>query len=118
MVKFSSNRLDFVFQALSDPTRRGFLREIHGGPKSLSALAARGKVSLPLAAKHVAVLERAGLVRSSKDGRVRTCRFEPGPLQEAGDWIRKYETYWEAGLDRLAEMLEAEVEEIEDGSND
>lgn len=117
MVKFSPNRLDFVFHALSDQTRRGFLREIHGGPKSLSTLANGAGVSLPLAAKHISVLERAGLVRSSKDGRVRTCRFDPAPLQEAGDWIRKYETFWEAGLDRLAAMLEAEVEGNENGSN-
>ncbi|HRK21964.1 MAG TPA: helix-turn-helix transcriptional regulator, partial [Fimbriimonadaceae bacterium] len=87
------------------------------GPKSLSTLAQGAGISLPLATKHVAVLERAGLVHSSKDGRVRTCRFDPGPLQEAGDWIRKYETYWEAGLDRLAAMLEAEMEGNEDGSN-
>lgn len=116
MVKFLPNRLDFVFHALADQTRRGFLREIHNGPKSLSALANRQGVSLPLAAKHLAVLERAGLVQTTKDGRVRTCRLDPEPLREAGDWIRKYETYWEAGLDRLAAMLEAEAEGNEDGS--
>lgn len=107
MVKYASSRLDGVFHALSDPTRRAFVREVSGGPKSLGALAERSSVSLPLATKHLAVLQKAGLVSTTKDGRVRTCRFEPGAMQEANEWIRKYEHFWEAGLARMAEFMEA-----------
>ena len=117
MVKFSTARLDGVFHALSDPTRRSFVREVSRGPKSLSELARLGPISLPLATKHVSVLERAGLVSSTKDGRVRTCRFEAGPMREATDWMRKYETFWEAGLERLAEHLENEWEEDVDDAD-
>jgi DNA-binding transcriptional ArsR family regulator len=117
MVKCLPSNLDSVFHALSDPTRRAFVQEVARGPKSLTDLSRSRPVSLPLAAKHLAVLERAGLVSTSKDGRVRTCRFEAESLREAIDWIRKYEAFWEARLDRLAEFIEKEWEDGNDASN-
>lgn len=117
MVNYSRTRLNRVFHALSDPTRRTIVQEVARGPKSLSELAQRFPISLSLATKHLGVLEEAGLVSSSKDGRVRTCRFQPEPMREAMGWIQKYEAYWEAGLDRMVEQMESEWEAELNDSN-
>lgn len=91
------------------------VREVSRGPRSLTQLA--NGISLSLATKHLAVLEEAGLVTTSKDGRVRTCRFEPEGMREAMGWIQKYEKYWEAALDRMAEQMESEWEETNDSDD-
>lgn len=91
------------------------VREVSKGPKSLTELA--GGISLSLATKHLGVLQEAGLVKTTKGGRVRTCRFEPEGMREAMGWIQKYEKYWEASLDRMAEQMESEWEEANDSDD-
>lgn len=100
-----SSRLDLVFQALADPTRRVIVERLTRGPTSVSELAKPLDMSLPAVFQHLQVLEASGLVRSEKIGRVRTCRIEPTALRTAEQWIADRRTQWERKLDRLAEYL-------------
>jgi DNA-binding transcriptional ArsR family regulator len=100
-----SSRLDLVFQALADPTRRVIVDRLTRGPTSVSELAKPLDMSLPAVFQHLQVLEASGLVRSEKVGRVRTCRIEPTALRTAEQWIADRRTQWERKLDRLAEYL-------------
>ena len=98
-------RLDLVFQALSDPSRRMMVERLSRGPATVSDLAQPLDMSLPAVMQHLQVLEACGLVRSEKTGRVRTCRIEPGTLRAAEAWITEQRTAWEARLDRLGDYL-------------
>jgi DNA-binding transcriptional ArsR family regulator len=93
--------IDDVFRALSDPTRRGVLERLSRRPASVSELAAPFDMSLPPFMRHLQVLERSGLVRSRKQGRVRTYRLEPAPLRRAEGWLEQQRQLWERRLDRL-----------------
>jgi DNA-binding transcriptional ArsR family regulator len=97
--------LDRVFQALADPTRRGMVERLVRGPASVSELSQPLAMSLPAVLQHLQVLEAAGLVRSEKAGRVRTCRIEPAALRAAEAWITDQRTAWETRLDRLGDYL-------------
>ena len=99
-------RLTDVFSALADPTRRAIVGMLGGGPASVSVLAAPYAMALPSFMKHVAILERCGLVRSSKLGRVRTCELEPWPLLLADAWLHEQRAVWQSRTDRLAEFAE------------
>ena len=99
-------RLTDVFYALADPTRRAIVGTLGGGPASVSALAAPYAMALPSFMKHVAILERCGLVRSSKLGRVRTCELEPRTLLLADAWLHEQRAMWQSRTDRLAEFAE------------
>jgi DNA-binding transcriptional ArsR family regulator len=101
----SQPRLDLVFQALSDPTRRAIVERLGRGPASVSELAQPFAMSLPAVLQHVAVLEASGLVRSEKAGRVRTCQIEGRALSVAGRWIAERRRTWERRLDRLGAVL-------------
>ena len=101
----SPPRLDLVFQALSDPTRRAIVERLGRGPVSVSQLAQPFAMSLPAVLQHVAVLEASGLVRSEKVGRVRTCQVDSRALSVAGRWILERRTTWERRLDRLGAVL-------------
>ncbi|MBR7836279.1 helix-turn-helix transcriptional regulator [Actinospica durhamensis] len=98
---------DQIFQALADPTRRAMVERLTRGPASVSDLAKPFPMSLPAVVQHLQVLELAGLVRSEKIGRVRTCRLEPDGLRRAEGWIAAQRTAWEGPLDRLGEFLAA-----------
>jgi len=100
MVKYHS-RLDATFQALADPTRRAILAALTSGQTSVSVLAAPYRMSLPAVMKHLQVLERAGLVRQRKKGRVRQCRLSAQPLKQAEAWLSKYRVFWKNQLDSL-----------------
>ena len=102
--------LDHVFQALADPTRRWMLERLGRGPASVSELARPLPMSLPAVVQHLQVLEASGLVRSEKVGRIRTCRIEPRALGTAQEWIADRRTSWERRLDRLGDLLAAEVQ--------
>ena len=102
----SNEPLDGVFRALADPTRRAIVERLARGEASLSELAAPFAVSLPAIHQHLAVLEDAGLVRTSKSGRVRTCRLESSTLQRAERWLAGRRALWERRLDALARHLE------------
>lgn len=98
--------LDLAFQALADGTRRAMLERLAAGPVSVSELAQPLEMSLPAVMQHLSVLEHAGLVRSEKMGRVRTCRIEPAGLSLAEQWINARRAEWEDRFDRLGEFLD------------
>ncbi|MGB3502046.1 MAG: metalloregulator ArsR/SmtB family transcription factor [Mesorhizobium sp.] len=101
-------QLDTVFHALSDGTRRGMLRQLSEGERTVGELAAPFAMSLAGASKHVRVLERAGLVRRRIAGRTHYCRLEAARMREAQEWLRHYERFWTGKLDALEELLRAE----------
>ena len=102
--------LDSTFAALSDATRRGILARLATGEASVTELAKPYDMSLPAVSKHLRVLESAGLVARSKDGRVHRCRLEPAPMKSAADWMAHYRQFWEAQLDSLQRYLENSTE--------
>ncbi len=108
-----SASLDRMFHALADPARRVMVDRLIQGPASVSDLAKPLRMSLPAVVQHLAVLERSGLVKSAKVGRVRTCHIEPKALRSAEDWISERRTFWERRLDRLGDIL-AEMDAPED----
>ena len=108
MVKHDSPRLDTVFHALSDATRRGMLASLALGDKSVGELAGPFAMSFAGASKHVKVLEEAGLIRREVRGRTHICSLEPGPLASADQWLRHYERFWTGRLDALEQLLREE----------
>jgi DNA-binding transcriptional ArsR family regulator len=101
-----SSPLDAVFHALADPTRRAMLTVLSTGECSVKALAEPHAMSLAGAAKHVQVLERAGLVRRRKSGRHNLIALEAQRLREAHRWIAYYQRFWNRKLDALHAALE------------
>jgi DNA-binding transcriptional ArsR family regulator len=106
MVEFDSPQLDTVFHALGDPTRRGMLARLALGVSSIGELAQPFDMSFAGASKHVKVLEDAGLVARRKEGRTHVITLEAGPLAEAERWLRQWEKFWSARLDRLQALIE------------
>lgn len=98
--------LSDVFYALADPTRRAIVGALGRGPESVSTLAAPFAMALPSFMKHLSVLERSGVIRSSKAGRVRTCELEPKALSQAERWIAEQRATWEARSERMARFVE------------
>ena len=108
MVRYMPNQqtqLDDVFRALGDPTRRAVLARLSTGPASVSELARPFAIALPSFTQHLGVLERCGLVRSQKVGRVRTYRLEPRPLAAAEHWMAGQRALWERRLNQLDNYL-------------
>ena len=109
--------LNLLFHALGDPWRRAMVERLSRGPAPVSELARPLPMSLPAAMQHLGVLEAAGLVRSQKAGRVRTCAIEPRALSQAERWINARRVEWENRLDRLGDYLKTlETEGDDDGS--
>lgn len=104
------NRLDVTFQALADPTRRGMLASLALGEKSIGELGEPFRMTFAGAAKHVKVLESAGLIERRKDGRKQICTLRAEPLAEAEAWLRQWEKFWSVRLDRLQALVEREKE--------
>jgi DNA-binding transcriptional ArsR family regulator len=107
MLKYET--VDAVFRALGDPTRRIMVEHLGKGPATVSQLAAPLDMTLSAVVQHLAVLESSGLVRSEKVGRTRTCTLEPGGLRLAQDWFAGQRALWERRLDRLGEVLAADL---------
>jgi DNA-binding transcriptional ArsR family regulator len=105
MVKYKADTLDRTFAALSDPTRRAILARLAQGDASVSELAAPFAMSLPAISKHLRVLEQAGLVERTRDGRVHRLRLVAQPLHQAASWIAHYQQFWEQQLAALADYL-------------
>ena len=101
-------KLDAVFHALADTTRRRMIDRLSGGPASVSELAQPLDMALPSVTKHLAVLETSGLVTSQKHGRVRTYRIAPDGLAEVESWVAVRKARWHAQFDRLDVFLAAE----------
>jgi len=104
-----SPRVDEVFRALGDPTRRHMVEHLVRGPATVSELAKPLEITLSAVVQHLALLEASGLVASEKVGRTRTCRIEPVGLQLAGDWFAGQRALWERRLDRLGDVLAEDV---------
>ncbi|WP_227979434.1 ArsR/SmtB family transcription factor [Nocardia spumae] len=100
-----SERLNQIFRALTDPTRRYLLERLGAGPAAVSTLAEPLDMSLAAVVQHLQVLQDAGLIRSEKVGRVRTCRLVPDALRPAEDWLHARRTPWERRLDALGATL-------------
>lgn len=105
MVEIDSPRLNLVFHALGDETRRHMLRQLAGGERTVGELARPFAMSLAAASKHIKALEHAGLIRREVRGRTHVCRLEPGPLASADAWLRHYERFWTGRLDALEQLL-------------
>jgi DNA-binding transcriptional ArsR family regulator len=98
--------LDQTFFALSDPTRRGILEQLSGGPATLTQLASPFGLTINGVKKHVGILEIADLVVTEKVGRARECRLGPAGLAEVTEWIEGYRRAWEGRLDRFGRYVE------------
>ncbi len=105
MVELLAERLDAIFHALGDPTRRKMLRDLSAGERTVGQLAEPYAMSLAAASKHIKALETAGLIRREVKGRTHVCRLEPGPLASAHEWLSFYEGFWTVSLDRLEQLL-------------
>jgi DNA-binding transcriptional ArsR family regulator len=95
-----------VFHALGDPTRRELLERLSAGPMSVSVLAKPFDMSLAAVVQHLQILEKAGLVKTEKTGRVRSCRVEASGLRAAEEWLRARRPEWDRRLDRLELFLD------------
>ena len=101
-------KLDRLFTALADPTRRAILRRLTVGEATVGELAKPFAMSRPAISKHLNVLERAGVVRRKADGRVNRCRFDGTSLLDAYAWMEHYRQFWVNQLDALTLYLEKE----------
>ena len=102
----NDQQLDLVFGALADATRRRILARLAVGEATVGELAAPFEISRPAISRHLKVLERAGLIHRTRDGRVRRCELEAGPLHDASEWVGRYREFWVDRLDALAAYLE------------
>ncbi len=100
-----TDRLSSTFSALADPTRRAILARLSTGEATVQDLAKPFKMSLPAVSKHLKVLERAKLIRRSRNAQWRPCYLNAAPLKEAADWVGEYRKFWEESLDRLDAYL-------------
>jgi DNA-binding transcriptional ArsR family regulator len=101
--------LDRTFAALADPTRRALLARLGEGNLSVSELARPLPMSLPAVMKHLAVLSDAGLVVRRKTGRTVACELVATPMEQAVDWLNRYQRFWSERLDRLAAFVEEDA---------
>jgi DNA-binding transcriptional ArsR family regulator len=109
MVKHQDQALDRTFAALADPTRRALLARLTGRDTlSVSELAKPFAMSLPAIMKHLDVLTDAGLIAREKTGRVVACRLTAKPMEQAMDWLNRYQRFWSDNLDHLAAFVEEE----------
>ena len=107
MVKYEEAELDLIFGALADPSRRRLVLTLRSG----EALGRPLGISTPGVMKHLAVLERSGLIRTEKRGRHRFCRLEADRLAAAEAWMSEVRTFWAGSLTRLANHLEEQEEQ-------
>ncbi|WP_314503125.1 metalloregulator ArsR/SmtB family transcription factor [uncultured Microbacterium sp.] len=106
--------LSETFSALADPTRRGIIVRLSRGEATVSELAEPFDLTLPTVSRHIASLERAGLVRKSRRGQERTCSLETDRLREAEDWIAQYRDFFESRFDALSRQLTVQVQAEEE----
>jgi DNA-binding transcriptional ArsR family regulator len=97
--------IDRVFHALGDPTRRAIVERLSEGAMSASRLAVPLDITVAAVVQHLQILEKSGLVHTTKVGRVRTCRIEPAGLSVAERWLGERRSMWERRLDRLGSFL-------------
>ena len=100
-----SARLDRVFGALANPTRRAVLRRLAGGEATVGELAVPFRISAPAMTRHLHVLEDAGLVAREVDGRVHRVHLLADPMKDAAVWIATYAKFWSDQFDALDRFL-------------
>lgn len=105
--------LSLLFHALADPTRRAVLARLAEGPARVTDLAGPTGLRLPTVMRHLSVLEEAGLIATSKDGRIRTCAIVPEALEPVRTWLDEQRAVWEARLDRLDDYVTKLMKERE-----
>lgn len=105
MVKYNEQSLDATFGALADPTRRAILARLARGEARMRELAEPFRMSLPAVSKHLKVLEKAGLVRRRRSGRVHRFTVDPTHIESARSWIESHQKFWEQQLDALDAYL-------------
>jgi DNA-binding transcriptional ArsR family regulator len=98
-------QLDGIFRALADPTRRAVIGRLGRGPASVGELAAPFEMALPSFMKHIRMLEAAGLIHTSKSGRVRTCTIDHDRLAAVDGWLSQQRAIWERRTDRLEQFV-------------
>jgi DNA-binding transcriptional ArsR family regulator len=106
MVEYNSKVLDRTFGALADPTRRRILAQLAKSNECVTDLARPHAMSLAAVSKHLIVLEKAGLVKRRRKGRVHSLALEAKPMQEAQAWIDRYREFWEGNLDQFEKYLD------------
>ena len=103
-----STAIDRVFAALADPTRRAIVSRLSRGPASVSEIAAPLSMSLAAVVQHIQILEEGAVIRTQKQGRVRTCHIELAALASVEQWLKDRRLMWESQFDRLGEVLRQE----------
>lgn len=101
----ATDPLGATLAALADPTRRAILGRLASGEATVTELAAPFAISLPAVSRHLAVLERAGLIRRGRDAQRRPCRLAAEPLRAVADWVAQYQQFWAESFDRLDDHL-------------
>ena len=101
------DRLDEVFHALANRTRRALLASLTAGPARVGELAVPHGMSVNAISKHLFVLERAGLIRRTREGHVQSCVLDAEPMASAEEWILAYRRFWSGKLDRFVAFVEA-----------
>jgi len=109
----NDHQLDLIFAALADSTRRAILAQLAEGDATVGELALPFEISRPAISKHLRVLERAGLVRTTRDGRLSRCGLDAAPMRDAAEWVDTYRVFWESRLDALTRYLETEQDRKE-----
>jgi DNA-binding transcriptional ArsR family regulator len=111
MVKSNTARLDSIFHALGDSTRRSILRDISSKEKTVGEIAKPYRMSLAAVSKHLNVLESAELIARERRGNFQIVRLKPNSLRPAEQWLAYYEKFWNQQLDALQNYLEGETNE-------
>ena len=112
--KLDEGRLNLIFSALSDPTRRAILARLEREPRlSISELAEPFAIQLPAVLKHLGVLSEVGLIRRSKSGRTVWIEIEAGSMKAAMDWLERHRIFWSSSLDRLVKYAQARERQTE-----
>ena len=114
----AADQLSVTFAALADPTRRAILARLAQGEASVTELAKPFDLSLPGVSKHLKVLQRAGLIRQSRNAQWRPCRLEVGRLKEASEWVGEYRRFWDESFQRLDDVLQEMLKEEKKNNGD
>jgi DNA-binding transcriptional ArsR family regulator len=107
LIEYRNTTLDRTFAALAHHTRRAIVRQLSDGPLTVTEVAAPHPISLAAVSKHLDVLEEAGLVRRTREGRVQRCSLQSEPLAETARWVEQYRGFWELQLGALSRYLAA-----------
>lgn len=104
-MRSEDDRLDLIFAALANSTRRKILARLAEGEATVNELAEPFDLSLPAISKHIGVLERAGLITKGQEAQYRPCTIDVTPLEEVSRWTEQYRDIWEARFDRMDEYI-------------